>query len=198
MVNKFLTKTATLAERNVFLYGFTGLLCATLIATFSQTHFDRILMPHQSYTPFPFYVPFTEIVILVLTFSVILWITARFWSTSTVPLLSMVNRQLFARIPLCIPPLFFLFPTVQDTLFTLTNWWTGGAERPTISPFMIGLIIGIIITQTTALYLFIRISFQGFISVGSLDKKSVKISYLGSLLLAEIISNTVIVRLFIA
>lgn len=198
MVTKFLTKIDELTEGKTLIIGLLGLLASTLIATFSQTHFDRIIMPHQSLTRLPYYVPFFELLCNVFVFSFVLWGAAKYWSEQRVSVITMINRQLFARIPLSIPPLFFLFPTLQNFLLSMTTWWTGSGEQPKVTPVIIALITGLLICTMVAIFLFIRLSFEGFVKCANLERRKVKITYIGSLLLAELLSNWIIVKLFIA
>lgn len=198
MVNAFLTKIRALSEKKIIIYGLINLVATTIIATFSQTHFDRIIMPHQSYTPIAFYIPLTEILITVVTFSLILWGAAIYWSDTSVSLFRMINRQLFARIPLALPPLFFLSPKVKAFLHDLTTWWTGDGSQPLINASSIIVAIALLLTTLSAIYLFIRLSFEGFIQTGNLGKKRVKVTYIGALLLGEMICHPIIVKLFIA
>lgn len=198
MIGRFLTKLTTLPERKIALYGIIGLLFSSLIATFSQTHFDRVIMPHQSLKPLPFYVPLGEIIILVLTISTVLWGAASFWNDKIVSFKKVVNRQFLARIPMIIPPVFFLFPSVKKFLLDITEWWTGAGSKPEITTFSVIIISSLLLVTIFSIFLFIRLSFRGFVTSGNLEGKKVKITYLGALLLSEMISHTIIVKLFIA
>lgn len=196
-LEKLLTQIETISEKKLLLWGVLGCLAASLIASLSYTHYDGVLDMHQSVTAIPFGIVLSEILINTASLTLVLWGAAAFWSTTSVSLPKLFLQQLVARIPFLFPPLLFLIPQLRNFLLDITKAWTGSGDFPEFSIGIILLILIMIVITIVALYVFIRISFHSFVSCGNLESKKVRISYIGALLMAEMISKWVIVALFI-
>jgi hypothetical protein len=191
MENKFWTPFTYIAGGKALLIGIAGMLIAALLGYAGAVHFDGVIDIHiGARNSYGFFL--AEAVSAWLFVSLIFYLTSLIVSSSHVRLIDMLGTQAFARLPLLLPVIIgSIFPLERITAYTMYRFAHIGKAIQLSQTEIIGMAL-FFFTMVVAIVWLVAWMYQGYKVSANLKGSKCVISFVVSLIIAELAAVTFI------